>query len=1025
LNREDSKKCEESLAFVDQWLEREGAFDADIKAVKMASALLPKLSLWTVAGDGWGNGSDTPGLHNFLACGADTNVMLLATDPSRDDASIPTTGTPPRRDLGLYALNYGGVYVASCSPATHPEQAAAAMAAAASYPGPSLVVCLTSSSVAEAQAAIDSGSWPLYRWDPRLDSPTAGEEGGAMTLDSPKLRKDLADFVARDSRFALLASSTPTNLPPNETLEGVASNTVSVAATPTPEILDASFSRLMGALQLPTLHILFASDGGNAEGVARRLGGEAKRRGFPAVNISTLDAAVTASEGKDGGLLGFLGESKNVIFVVSTAGQGEFPGNGRAFAKTLAAAAADVKENSPPPLSSLSFAVFGLGDSHYWPRKEHAHFFNKPSIDLHSTLASPSMGARPLTPRGSGDDQSVGGFNADLKGWLPGLWASLGVSLPEDNSGDGGGASAARTRAPEAIKPTSNYLRGTIAQGLKDTSTGALSYEDTILTKFHGIYQQDDRDIRPARKRAGLEPAYSFMVRVRIPGGVATPSQYLALDTIADTQANGTLRLTTRQAIQFHGIVKGVLKPAIAAVNRALMDTLAACGDVNRNVMASPLPSPNATLQEEVLAFSRTLSDRLTPRTTAYHEIWMGGEVGGHDGKGAVLVGGGGTDFEPLYGPTYLPRKFKVACAIPPYNDVDAFTQDMTFIAHENTTTGALEGFTITAGGGMGMTHNAPATFPCLGRDLCFATPQDALRIAEACVTTQRDFGDRTNRRHARFKYTVDDRGIEWLRGEVESRTGLKLAPPRPYVFKSNGDVLGWTPGPAGTSNYTLFVQNGRIVDKGSLRLKSGLVALALLGRDSPAALGMNFRLTPNQNIMIAGIPAGPARVAVEGLLAEYGLENTAQGTGLRLNSMACVALPTCGLSLAEAERYLPKLLDRLDIAVCEAGLRDDAIVIRMTGCPNGCARPYVAEVGLVGRSPGIYNLYLGAGFSGERMNKLYKEDVDEEAIVGALTPLFKRYALERKGKDEHFGDWCVRAGVVKATLSGRTFHEL
>ena len=335
----------------------------------------------------------------------------------------------------------------------------------------------------------------------------------------------------------------------------------------------------------------------------------------------------------------------------------------------------------------------------------------------------------------------------------------------------------------------------------------------------------------------------------------------------------------------------------------------------------------------------------------------------------------------------------------------------MTFIAHAHPGTGALEGFTITVGGGMGMTHNAPATFPCLGRDLCYASPQDAIRVAEACVTTQRDFGDRTNRRHARFKYTVDDRGVEWLRGEVEARTGLKLAPPRPYKFTGNGDVLGWTPGPGGTSNYTFFVQNGRVVDKGSLRLKSGLV--------------MNFRITPNQNIMVAGIPAGPARASVEGLMAEYGLENTTRGTGLRLNSMACVALPTCGLSLAEAERYLPTLLDRLDCAVTEAGLRDEAIVIRMTGCPNGCARPYVAEVGLVGRSPGIYNLYLGAGFAGERMNKLYKEDVDEEAIVGALAPLFKRFALERSGPEEHFGDFCVRVGVVKATTEGRNFHVL
>jgi sulfite reductase (NADPH) hemoprotein beta-component len=570
--------------------------------------------------------------------------------------------------------------------------------------------------------------------------------------------------------------------------------------------------------------------------------------------------------------------------------------------------------------------------------------------------------------------------------------------------GDDGSEGAPRVRAPEAIKTTSNYLRGTIAQGLRDESTGALAYEDTLLTKFHGIYQQDDRDLRGARKKAGLEPAYSFMVRVRIPGGVCTPAQYLALDALADSHANGTLRVTTRQAIQFHGIIKGKLKPAIAAINRALMDTLAACGDVNRNVMCSANPDDKGGLHAAVLDFSRRLSDRLSPRTTAYHEIWCDN----------VLVGGGGADLEPIYGPTYLPRKFKIAVAIPPHNDVDVFAHCLGFVAVAGAG-GALEGFTITAGGGMGMTHNAPATFPRLAEPLCFAGVEEALAIAEAVVTTQRDFGDRTNRRHSRFKYTVDDRGIPWLAGEVGARVGFPLQPPRPFAFTSNGDALGWTPGAAGAVNYTLFVQNGRVKDAEGYALKTGLRAFAALGVGE-------VRFTANQNVILANIPVG-ARPAVDALLGAHGLHNK-RHTGLRLNSMACVALPTCGLSLAEAERYLPSLLDKLDAEVEAAGLRDDAIVIRMTGCPNGCARPYVAEVGLVGRSPGIYNLYLGAGFSGERLNKLYREDVGEEAIVGALRPLFKRYAVERTA-GEHFGDWVVRAGVVKPNLSGRTFHEL
>ena len=609
-------------------------------------------------------------------------------------------------------------------------------------------------------------------------------------------------------------------------------------------------------------------------------------------------------------------------------------------------------------------------------------------------------GAAPLLERASCDDQSPGGFQADFRRWAPALWAALGVGAPGDDGSEG----APKLRAPESIKPTSNYLRGTIAQGLTDATTGALAYEDTILTKFHGIYQQDDRDIRGARKKAGLEPAFSFMVRVRIPGGVCTPKQYLVLDDLADSHANGTLRVTTRQAIQYHGIIKAKLKPAIAGINRALMDTLAACGDVNRNVMCSPNPDDKG-LHAAVLDFSRKLSDRLSPRTTAYHEIWLDD----------VQVGGGSVDVEPIYGPTYLPRKFKIAVAIPPHNDVDVYAHDLGFIAHAAPGGGPLEGFTITAGGGMGMTHNAPATFPRLGEPLCYATPEEALAIAEACVTAQRDFGDRTNRRHARFKYTVDDRGLGWLAGEVEARTGLKLAPPRAYRFTSNGDALGWTPGPQGTCNYTLFIQNGRIKDAPGYTLKTGLRAIAALG------LG-DIRFTPNQNVIVAGIPVG-CRGQVDALLEAHGMHNK-RHSALRLNSMACVAMPTCGLSLAEAERYLPSLLDKLDVAVEEAGLRDDAITIRMTGCPNGCARPYVAEVGLVGRSPGIYNLYLGAGFHGERLNKLYREDVGEEAILGVLGPLFKRYAVER-GAGERFGDWLVRGGVVKATLAGRQFHEL
>ena len=1023
--------CAAALAFTDQWFAREGAFDPAIRAIPQA--LLPKRSQWTILGDGWGAGSDIAALHHFIASGEDLNALVLATDP----AGSVGAGAAPRRDVGLYALNYGGVYVASCCPAIAPAQFARALAEADAWHGPSVVLALVppaegSAGEEAARASIASGVWPLYRFDPAVEEKegggaaaavdaaagAAGAAGGAaaalpppaateaFSLDSEKLRQDLSDFLARSAHLSLLAATEPA-LP--EALAAVNSGAASGAAAGF-AALHASFDKLMGALQLPPMRVLFGSDGGNAEGVAKRVAAEAAKRGFAASPARPMDAAADLAE-----LIAAAAapeaSSSVYVLVVGTAGQGEFPSNARAFWKALtaasaahAAAAASATPEAPlaaPPLRGLRFAVVGLGDSNYWPRKEQRHFFNKASVDLFTCLST--LGAFPLLERASCDDQSAGGFQADFRRWAPSLWAALGVGAPGDDGSEG----APRLRAPEAIKPTSNYLRGTIAQGLKDGTTGALSYEDTILTKFHGIYQQDDRDLRGARKKAGLEPAYSFMVRVRIPGGVATPAQYLVLDALADSHANGTIRVTTRQAIQYHGIIKGKLKPAIAGINRALMDTLAACGDVNRNVMCSPNPDDKG-LHAAVLDFSRRLSDRLSPRTTAYHEIWLDD----------ALVGGGSVDVEPIYGPTYLPRKFKIAVAIPPHNDVDVFAHDLGFIAHAvagSDGASVLEGFTITAGGGMGMTHNAPATFPRLAEPLCFATVEQALAIAEACVTTQRDFGDRTNRRHARFKYTVDDRGMAWLAAEVEGRVGFALTPPRPFSFSSNGDALGWTDGPAGTYNYTLFVQNGRVKDAPGATVKAGLRAFAELG------LG-DVRFTPNQNVILACIPAA-RRAEVDALLAAHGMLNK-RYTGLRLNSMACVAMPTCGLSLAEAERYLPSLLDKLDEAVEAAGLRDDAITIRMTGCPNGCARPYVAEVGLVGRSPGIYNLYLGAGFHGERLNTLHREDVGEEAIVATLAPLFKRYAGER-GEGEKFGDWLVRGGVIKPTVSGRTFHEL
>ncbi len=553
----------------------------------------------------------------------------------------------------------------------------------------------------------------------------------------------------------------------------------------------------------------------------------------------------------------------------------------------------------------------------------------------------------------------------------------------------------------ERIKARSRHLRGTLVESLKDPLTGAIAEDDTHLSKFHGVYQQDDRDVRNERKRQRLEPAYSFMIRARVPGGVCTTDQWLNMDEIARTRANGTIRLTTRQAFQLHGVIKGDLRAAIRGINQALMDTLAACGDVNRNVMCSPMPALSE-VHREVQAHAESLSEHLTPATSAYHEIWL-------DGK---KLQSPEPEVEPIYGDTYLPRKFKIAFVVPPQNDVDVYAQDLGFIAIVEQ--GAVRGFNVTVGGGMGMSHGESATYPRLADVMGFCTTEQVNAVAEAVVTIQRDFGDRTNRKHARLKYTIDDRGLDWLRSEIERRLGWQLEKPRPFAFVGNGDVYGWQRSTDGLWHYTLFIQNGRILDAGDRRLMAGLRKIA-------AAHKGDFRLTPNQNLIISNV-SDDDREQITELLREFGIENSQQASPLRLHSIACVAFPTCGLAMAESERYLPSLIDRIDERLEVHGLRDEAMTIRMTGCPNGCARPYIAEIGLVGKGPGQYNLYLGAGFAGDRLNKLYRENIDEEEILAALDPLFARYAGERN-KGEHFGDFAVRIGAVAEVGAGKEFH--
>ncbi len=545
----------------------------------------------------------------------------------------------------------------------------------------------------------------------------------------------------------------------------------------------------------------------------------------------------------------------------------------------------------------------------------------------------------------------------------------------------------------EAIKTSSRLLRGTIADGLVDGATGALAEPDTHLLKFHGSYQQDDRDQREERRQAKLEPAYSFMIRTRLPGGVCTPQQWLALDDLATRYANGTLRITTRQAFQLHGVVKRDLKPTLAAMNAVLIDTIAACGDVNRNVLASANPDETA-LHAVAYQWATRISEHLLPKTRAYHEIWLDGEKYS-----------GGAEVEPVYGPTYLPRKFKAAVVVPPHNDVDVLAQDLGFIAIASAADAArLDGFNVTAGGGLGATHGDAATYPRLADLLGFIAPEHTLAVAEAIVTTQRDFGDRSNRKHARLKYTIETMGLPAFKAEVERRAGLRFAPARPFEFKTNGDRFGWTRGAAGTWHLTLRIPAGRVADQGTVRGLTGLREIAKVHRGS-------FRLTPNQNLLIADV-ASADRPQIDALVRDHGLALHETASPVRLDALACVALPTCPLAMAEAERYLPALVGRVEALLESHGLAGEPLLVRVTGCPNGCARPYLGEIGLVGKAPGRYNLHLGADGSGQRLNRLYRENVDETAIFATLDPLVARWAAERH-PHERFGDFLWRSKLL------------
>lgn len=537
----------------------------------------------------------------------------------------------------------------------------------------------------------------------------------------------------------------------------------------------------------------------------------------------------------------------------------------------------------------------------------------------------------------------------------------------------------------EKIKHESRGLRGTIAAGLEDRITAGLPLEaDRQLLKFHGIYQEEDRDLRQERRQKRLEPAYEFMVRLRLPGGVCTPKQWLKLDELAQRYGNGTLRLTTRQTFQFHGVLKWNLRNLIQGLHEVRLDSIAACGDVNRNVIATANPFRSA-VHQKVWQLAKDISTYLLPKTRAYFEIWLNGEKLAEGPKG---------EEEPLYGRTYLPRKFKIALAVPPDNDVDVFAHDLGFIAVVEA--GRLMGFNVSVGGGMGRTDGDPATYPRLGEVIGFCLPEQVVQVAEAVVAVQRDFGNRQNRSRARLKYTLDVHGSEWFAAELEKRLGWKLAAPRPVVFTRRTDPFGWVQGEDGKWHYGLYIECGRV--KGELMRALRIVAQELSGY---------FCLTCNQNLILAGIEEGDLP-RMERLLDELGL--TGKHSSSRCASLACVALPTCNLAMAEAERYFPRFMERFEQLLKSYGLGDETITVRISGCPNGCARPYLAEIGLSGRAPGKYNLYLGGSPRGDRLAALYLENIDETRIFGVLSRCLQQYAGERQN-GESFGDFLARIG--------------
>ena len=548
----------------------------------------------------------------------------------------------------------------------------------------------------------------------------------------------------------------------------------------------------------------------------------------------------------------------------------------------------------------------------------------------------------------------------------------------------------------EKIKVQSNGLRGTIKEDLQDELTGAISEDNQNLIKFHGMYQQDDRDRREERAQKKLERLYSFMIRLRLPGGFMTSEQWLATHDIAGKNSTGVIKITTRQTIQLHGLLKNKLKPTIKAFNLAKLDSIATCGDVNRNVICASHPK-QSPLHQQIFAYADKISEMLKPKTRGYYEIWLDEEKLTEK-----------TEDDPLYEDRYLPRKFKIGIGIPPNNDVDVLINDIALIAIiEND---ELKGFNIGVGGGLSSTHGNPEHYARLATVIGFTdTEEKTLRVIYEILTVQRDFGNRSDRKKARLKYTVDRLGVDFFKKEVEKRVGFELEQARPFSFNDRKDYYGWEQNHEGLWYHTVFLENGRVLDHEDVKLKTAFYEIAKTGK-------ANFRFTCNQNLIISDI-AEKDKKKIEAILKKYGvIDHTNNASAIRKNAMACVALNTCPLALAEGQRYLPALLSKVEPLLTKYDLQDEEIIIRMTGCPNGCGRSSNSEIGFIGTSLGHYNLHIGGDHLGLRLNRKYKENLDEQAILKELDTLFKNFK-ERRLKGESFGDFSNRflSSVVAA----------